>query len=109
MALCTTADEGERQSYVNNMWLWAREIRYHSRNTGRVPASEIVVIGENKRVTDYLYLPMDLWSDVEYFEANRHGPALRSNYLWLDMHVSNDVPARRPGAYSAWDVANDRW
>ena len=37
-----------------------------------------------------------------FWDPYRHGPTLKSNYLWLDFHVSNDDPRLGRGADLGW-------
>jgi len=74
------------------------------RNRAHIPASAIVVVGENRLPVQYLYIPLDDAPDGLLYDAQHHGRILLSNYLWLDMHVSNEVPVRHRDGESAWDI-----
>jgi hypothetical protein len=106
LVLCPTAAESENRSYIMNLWLWLRLVRIDARNGTGVPASEIVLVGENHPGTNMQYVPVafPLPPDDAFVDPARHGLRLKSNILWLDMHVSNDTPRRRFSGFSAWDV-----
>ena len=105
---CPTADSnGEWLSYLLNSWFDTGRIKLDGMNPARVPATEIVWAGENRPYTNYdkhhwHAAPPD--NSYTFQDPFRHGKRLRSNYLWLDGHVSNDPPVRRPRAYDDWDV-----
>jgi prepilin-type N-terminal cleavage/methylation domain-containing protein len=88
-------------SYILNAHLAEKGIRYGRTGLG-MDVSEIVVMGE--KVTwrsDYYLEAGEFDSRVELF---RHGLRLGSNYLYLDMHVSNAAPEQKPGLLDPWDV-----
>jgi prepilin-type N-terminal cleavage/methylation domain-containing protein len=89
-------------SYLLNAHLGRKGIRFGSTNLGGMNPSEVVVMGEKTSWRSDYYLEGDEFeSRVELF---RHGIRLRSNYLFLDMHVSNEEPQHRPRLIDPWDV-----
>jgi prepilin-type N-terminal cleavage/methylation domain-containing protein/prepilin-type processing-associated H-X9-DG protein len=100
VVLCPTAEAPEFLSYVMNMWLLNGRIRADGGNSGRISPSEIVLAGENWPWTNYeIHMLKPEFQNKTIYNPVRHGPKLRSNYLYLDFHVSND-PLR---VHSKWD------
>ncbi len=89
-------------SYLLNSYLTVKKIKYgRTRFVGR-SVSDVIVMGE-KKTKEYDYYmnpPGDYDRTVEHF---RHGLTLRSNYLHLDLSVSNDEPKKVLGATDSWD------
>ncbi len=93
-------------SYILNNYIGVKKIKYgRTRFSGRT-VSDVVVVGENKSSENDYYMdpPGDFPRVVEFM---RHGPALRSNYLHLDLSVTNDEPIKIRNAADAWDPVAD--
>ena len=95
-------DPQDLHSYVLNAHLSQKKIKYGRTHFHGRTVSDVVVLGEkNSKEQDYY---MDPPGDFPRVVALRfHGPALKSNYLHLDMSVSNDDPTLVPGAADPWD------
>ncbi len=103
-------DPMEAHSYIINKHLAkdAAEVKkYGSKIGGGKTVSDIPLMGEKvSNVRDY-YMEKEL-SGVSDFLADveryRHGTTRGSNYLFMDMHVSNLSPEEAYGAIDPWDV-----
>ena len=96
----------EEHSYLLNDYINTKKIKYgHTRFNGRT-ASDVILIGEKKSFEHDYYMNPPPADDINRaIEWQRHGPVLRSNYLHLDLSVSNDEPKKVPLAADAWDPA----
>jgi prepilin-type N-terminal cleavage/methylation domain-containing protein/prepilin-type processing-associated H-X9-DG protein len=89
-------------SYLLNHYLRAREIRYHGSNLGNRSTSAVIVMGEKRSEMEGYYLdPGEYDLAVEPF---RHGSQLKSNYLYLDLHVDNEAATGVVDGVEPWDV-----
>ena len=89
-------------SYLLNLYLKAREIRYHGSNLGNRSTSSVIVMGEKRSEMEGYYLdPGEYDLAVEPF---RHGAQLKSNYLYLDLHVDNEASTTVENGVEPWDV-----
>jgi prepilin-type N-terminal cleavage/methylation domain-containing protein/prepilin-type processing-associated H-X9-DG protein len=90
-------------SYALNNYLKLRQVTYTSKNLGGGKnASNVVVMGETRTEIDGYYLdPGEYESCVEPF---RHGRTLKSNYLYLDLHVDNENETRVLNGLEPWDI-----
>jgi prepilin-type N-terminal cleavage/methylation domain-containing protein len=89
-------DDADRLSYQLNGWLLGRKgILYNRSRTG---SSRIVLAGESfpKAGIIYPHSSTASTSGLTSWDPARHGRTFLSNYLWLDYHVSNDIPIRIP-------------
>ena len=94
----------EEHSYILNRHLADKGIRFGKK--AGVPASRVAVMGEKVSTRPDYYMEF-LGDESEFFavvELYRHGTALGSNYLYLDMHVDRDAPAQGEEAIDPWDV-----
>ena len=101
--LCPEDQEpGLECSYLLNHYLRNREIRYHTTIAGRKSSSDIIVMGEKRTEIEGYYLdPGEYDLAVEPF---RHGRVLKSNYLYLDLHVDNEAETKVIDGVEPWDV-----
>jgi prepilin-type N-terminal cleavage/methylation domain-containing protein/prepilin-type processing-associated H-X9-DG protein len=89
-------------SYLLNLYLKGREIRYHGSNLAGKSTSQVIVMGEKRTEMGGYYLdPGEFDSAVEPF---RHGTQLKSNYLYLDLHVDNEAATTVVNGIEPWDV-----
>ena len=89
-------------SYLLNHYLRDRNIRYHSTIKGAKSAADIIVMGEKRTENEGYYLdPGEYDTAVEPF---RHGRYMKSNYLYLDLHVDNQAETRVVDNVEPWDV-----
>jgi prepilin-type N-terminal cleavage/methylation domain-containing protein len=78
-------EASESHSYVLNQHLANHEVKFGSTQTGGVPSTEIIVMGEKiTTIRDYYMEDADFDRVVEPY---RHGITNGSNYLKLDWHV----------------------
>jgi prepilin-type processing-associated H-X9-DG protein len=89
-------------SYVLNYHLKHKFIRYSTKALGGKTPSDIVLMGEKK--TDRIEYYMDQPDYEEVVEKYRHGVRLKSNYLYLDLHVDNAGPTQWQGGLDPWDI-----
>jgi prepilin-type N-terminal cleavage/methylation domain-containing protein/prepilin-type processing-associated H-X9-DG protein len=97
-------DPAGEHSYLLNGHLPAKGIKYGRTNLGGgFGVTRAVLMGEKLSDSPDYYLERaeDFEARVELF---RHGLKLRSNYLFLDLHVSNEQPVQWPGLQDPWDV-----
>jgi prepilin-type N-terminal cleavage/methylation domain-containing protein/prepilin-type processing-associated H-X9-DG protein len=90
-------------SYALNNYLKLRQVTYTSKNLGGGKnSSNVIVMGEKRTDVDGYYLdPGEYESCVEPF---RHGRTLKSNYLYLDLHVDNEAETRILNGVEPWDI-----
>ena len=101
--ICPTGvDFNERQTYMLNGWVLVRDIRLHGDGLRGRPPSTVIIAGENLPGLSYDYYPLVNGEALAY-DPFRHGVVRRSNYLWLDLHVSNEVPEQ------AFSSEGDPW
>jgi prepilin-type processing-associated H-X9-DG protein len=96
-------DPDGEHSYLLNGHLPAKGIKYGRTSLGGLSVTRAVLMGEKASDSPDYYLESaeDFDARVELF---RHGLKLRSNYLFLDLHVSNEQPVQWPGLQDPWDV-----
>ena len=90
-------------SYILNSHLPEKHVKYGTALS--IPISDVVVMGEKVSDRDDYYME-DLAGGNEFYgtvELFRHGAALGSNYLYLDLHVSSIRPEQPPGGVDPWD------
>jgi hypothetical protein len=99
VVVCPSADAPEHLSYMLNHWLMIQEVRLGKRNLLRIPASDVVVAGENWPGTndDYRFI------NPRLDEPPRHAQIDGSNHLWLDFHVSRQ-PVKRQVWPDPWFI-----
>ena len=90
-------------SYALNNYLKLRQVTYTSKNLGGGKnSSNVIVMGEKRTEVEGYYLdPGEYESCVEPF---RHGRTLKSNYLYLDLHVDNEAETRILNGVEPWDI-----
>lgn len=107
--VCPTGDGEELRSYQLSGWVRGGRVRIAGNNSKGVPASRIVLAGENWLgwLRDFSFV--DPATGMTSWDPARHGPGLMSNYLWLDGHVDNFAPPPPgPGDYfDPWYVPTD--
>jgi prepilin-type processing-associated H-X9-DG protein len=97
IVVCPTSNGEDWVSYQLNFALYWEGIRLGAANRQQVSSSNIVVAGENPVGGNELVSDWGV-SGIYSFDPIRHGAILKSNYLWLDFHVSNDPPHTRSEA-----------
>jgi prepilin-type N-terminal cleavage/methylation domain-containing protein/prepilin-type processing-associated H-X9-DG protein len=89
-------------SYLLNHYLKARQILFHGSNLGGKSPTQVIVMGEKRTEMDGYYLdPGEYELAVEPY---RHGLQLKSNYLYLDLHVDNEASTAVINGVEPWDV-----
>lgn len=101
LAACPTADDSEPWTYVMNLYLPYRRVSAHTSRLPDVSPSEIVVAGERQFNFHVLYLYPGYYHEIVH--ERRHGD-LKSNLLFLDLHVSNEAPRIVENASCPWDI-----
>jgi prepilin-type N-terminal cleavage/methylation domain-containing protein/prepilin-type processing-associated H-X9-DG protein len=100
--LCPTA-EGEREWLSYELSIWVSPVM-SLQNTHRFRdrvSSQVILVGENIANTNRDYGGLvDPLGGLDWDPA-RHGK-LGSNYLFLDLHVSSELPPILPGLNSPW-------
>src|SRR5260370_36267308 len=92
----------DEHSYILNNHIGTKRIKYGFTHFNGHTVSDVVVLGEKKtKEVDYYMDPPNDFPRV--VEPLRHGTALRSNYLHLDLSVSNDDPKQILNAKDPWD------
>jgi prepilin-type N-terminal cleavage/methylation domain-containing protein/prepilin-type processing-associated H-X9-DG protein len=102
--LCPADNEPALEcSYALNNYLKLRQVTYTSKNLGGGKnSSNVIVMGEKRTEVEGYYLdPGEYESCVEPF---RHGRTLKSNYLYLDLHVDNEAETRILSGVEPWDI-----
>jgi prepilin-type N-terminal cleavage/methylation domain-containing protein/prepilin-type processing-associated H-X9-DG protein len=89
-------------SYTLNKYLKAYQIRYHSKNLGSKNSSTVIVMGEKRSNVEGYYLDPGEYDLV--VEPFRHGLSLKSNYLYLDLHVDNQAETRVIDGFEPWNI-----
>jgi prepilin-type N-terminal cleavage/methylation domain-containing protein/prepilin-type processing-associated H-X9-DG protein len=105
IVMCPTAVDGEWLSYQLSAWLWESRsggIGFGSHHT--IPTDEIVVAGENEPGSNNEYSPFGYGGGYVTYDPDRHGLRFGSNYLFLDFHVSNELPLLKENYPDRWFV-----
>jgi prepilin-type processing-associated H-X9-DG protein len=89
-------------SYTLNNYLKQYQIRFHSKKLGAKTSSDVIVMGEKRTESDGYY--MDPGEYEQVIEPFRHGLTLKSNYLYLDLHVDNKASFKTVNGVEPWDV-----
>jgi len=89
-------------SYTLNKYLKAYQIRYHSKNLGSKNSSTVIVMGEKRSNAEGYYLDPGEYDLV--VEPFRHGVTLKSNYLYLDLHVDSQAETRIIDGVEPWNI-----
>jgi prepilin-type N-terminal cleavage/methylation domain-containing protein len=101
-------EPAEEHSYVLNKHLADRGVRFGRSRVGQLDSTQVVVMGEKvSSQGDYYMSRGNGFEPSEFFrvvEAYRHGAKLGSNYLFLDMHVSTQLPSEAMRGVDPWDV-----
>jgi prepilin-type N-terminal cleavage/methylation domain-containing protein/prepilin-type processing-associated H-X9-DG protein len=101
--LCPADSEpAVEHSYVLNYHLKRKAVRYHSTRLGGKSSSDVVLMGEKR--TDAIEYYMDAPDYDAVVEKSRHGLRLKSNYLYLDLHVDKEGPTKWVGELDPWDL-----
>jgi prepilin-type N-terminal cleavage/methylation domain-containing protein/prepilin-type processing-associated H-X9-DG protein len=100
-------DPAEEHTYVLNMHLAVKGVRFGGMGLGALKSPETVVAGEKRTtVPDYYMERGPAGSDNSEFnrvvEPFRHGVRLGSNYLYLDLHVSTTPPDEALEGIDPW-------
>ena len=100
---CPTAEEPEILSYIINGWADFRRCKLGQIGNGSLEPSRAVLVGENlafsnRDTTLVSYTPV-----FDYKDENRHG-ALRSNHLFADMHVGNEIVSPPVPHWDNWYI-----
>lgn len=97
-------DPANQHSYVLNNWLYDRKIKYSTRVRYLSP-SQVVVMGEKKQQQDDFYMNGGTSNDYpRLVETQKHEKSYGSNYLRLDISVSNEPPVQQASASDPWEV-----
>jgi prepilin-type processing-associated H-X9-DG protein len=101
--LCPTAQENESLSYELNIWVasqmfFANISRFQDRTS-----DQVVIAGENTPGSNSMYGGYVSSDGSLTWDPARHG-SLGSNYLFLDFHVSRELPPKLPYLSSEWAV-----
>ena len=89
-------------SYLLNHYLKARQILFHGSNLYGKSPTQVIVMGEKRTEMDGYYL--DPGEYERAVEPYRHGLQLKSNYLYLDLHVDNEASTLVINGVEPWDV-----
>ena len=101
LVLCPTGEDSERWTYIFNLYLPYRGVRAHTTRLPDISPSEIVLAGERQFTFNALYLYVGHYDEIVH--ERRHGD-LRSNLLYLDLHVENGIPRIIENATCPWDI-----
>ncbi len=103
----TRTHEGEWLSYIFNGWTAYDRVKLHNVGGEMAAPSETVLLGEGVRRANYelSYITPVLPGHpfLILYDDARHGE-LGANRLWLDMHVSRDLPRGSPDHIDPWWV-----
>jgi prepilin-type N-terminal cleavage/methylation domain-containing protein len=106
--VCPTAVEGEWLSYqLNSHMVEAASGGVRLGVKATRPPEETIVAGENPPGSNYDYSQNFANPDGPSFmiyDPERHGPKLKSNFLFMDMHVGNELPPLAEGEADIWYV-----
>jgi len=102
--LCPTDIEpANEHSYILNSHLADRGIKFGSKDFNGLTVTDVILMGE--KTTSYNDYYMDKGDYPSRVEPYRHGISRGSNYLFMDLHVSNKVnPKEITGAIDPWDT-----
>ncbi len=89
-------------SYVLNYHLKHKWIRYHTKDLGGLSPSDVIVMGEKRSEAIEYYMDQPDYDNI--VEKYRHGLRLKSNYVYLDLHVDNRGPTLRTVGADPWDI-----
>lgn len=89
-------------SYLLNAHLFHKQIRFGSTDLGGMAVTDVVLMGEKVDWRNDYYMEAGEFEDR--VELYAHGVKHGSNYLFLDLHVSNAAPGMRDGLTDPWDI-----
>jgi prepilin-type N-terminal cleavage/methylation domain-containing protein/prepilin-type processing-associated H-X9-DG protein len=95
-------ENGADHSYIFNYHIVSRNIKVGSRDLGGLSSSDIIVAGEKRTDKDDYYMATGNFPG--HIEQYRHGLTRGSNYLYLDWHVSTQMPKDAKTGIDPWDV-----
>jgi prepilin-type N-terminal cleavage/methylation domain-containing protein len=108
--VCPTAVEGEWLSYqLNSDMVEANGGGVRLGVKATRPPEETIVAGENLPGTNNDYSITFVDGDpatpvFTIYDPERHGSKLKSNFLFMDMHVGNELPPLPEGESDIWAV-----
>jgi prepilin-type N-terminal cleavage/methylation domain-containing protein/prepilin-type processing-associated H-X9-DG protein len=104
VVVCPTAVDDEVLSYQINQYLWMGLVNRLGKPLA-MPVEEIIVAGENLPGSNDTYSPQNgIPEGQTVYDPERHGPRLGSNFLFMDFHVSNELPPLRKGHADHWYI-----
>lgn len=114
LLLCGTADDNEQLSYLFNGWTAYDRVKLHDvgisttyHQEDLVAPSDAVLLGESARGTNVElsdFAPALPGRPFLIFYDDRRHEELGANRLWLDLHVSRDLPRGTPYHVDPWWV-----
>lgn len=114
---CPSDDSpGAAHSYLFNQHLvqnQAKLLKYAGDPPNNLTNSTVVVLGEKRSIKSDYYMEQGDFSEdpanpkETHVELRRHGVKLGSNYLFKDMHATNQPPAGLSSQVDPWDITPD--
>jgi prepilin-type N-terminal cleavage/methylation domain-containing protein/prepilin-type processing-associated H-X9-DG protein len=95
----------DRHSYILNNHLTDHKVTYSNTQIPGLAPTEVIVMGEKVTTVGDYYMDASDGDYTKKVEFYRHGPAVGSNYLFLDLHVETDLPHDFQDWVDPWDPA----
>lgn len=95
----------DRHSYILNNHLTDHKVTYSNTQIPGLSPTEVIVMGEKVTTVGDYYMDAPDGDYTKKVEFYRHGPAIGSNYLFLDLHVETDMPHDFQDWVDPWDPA----
>jgi prepilin-type N-terminal cleavage/methylation domain-containing protein/prepilin-type processing-associated H-X9-DG protein len=96
-------EPADKHSYILNNHLTDHKVTYSNTQIPGLSPTQVIVMGEKVTTVGDYYMDAtdgDYTSKVEFY---RHGLAVGSNYLFLDLHVETDLPHDFQDWVDPWD------
>ena len=96
----------DRHSYILNNHLTDHKVTYSNTQIPGLSPTQVIVMGEKVTTVGDYYMDAPDGDYTKKVEFYRHGPAVGSNYLFLDLHVETDLPHDFQDWVDPWDPAS---
>jgi prepilin-type N-terminal cleavage/methylation domain-containing protein len=94
-----------RHSYILNNHLTDHQVTYSNTRMAGLSPTEVIIMGEKVTQAPDYYMDAPDGDYTKKVEFYRHGAAIGSNYLFLDIHAETNMPQDFLDWVDPWDPA----